>query len=123
MSTNAQIASVLAESAEAHELAKVHDVHTLMGKLKEWYESVYGKIAADFADWHWHATTLKNQVTGETVIGGSDADKSSPAADGAGSGPQPEPAGDAGEPPAAAPVDETLASPAESAAEPIAPAA
>jgi hypothetical protein len=110
MSTNAQIAGVLKESAEARALALEHDVHTLMGKLKAWYESVHGKIAADLADWHWHATTLKNQVTGET-----DADKSSATPGNAGSEPQPDAPSDADNasatpgnaPDATAPVVET----------------
>lgn len=68
MSTNDQIQSALKDGAikeEAAQLAVENDVHTLMGKLKALYERVYGEIKADLADWHWHATKLKNEVTGE----------------------------------------------------------
>ena len=116
MSTNEQIASVLKDNEEAHALAAVHDTHTLMGLLKELYERLHGAVAADLADWHWHATTLKNSLN---ATGEPHADDANPAADGAGSEPQPGTPVDAGEPPAAAPVDETQPTPDSTPTEPV----
>jgi hypothetical protein len=103
MSTSEQIQSALKGSEEAKALAAEHDVHTLMGKLKEWYERVHGLIAADIHDWHWHATTLKNSLNDPK--GEPDAADAPTPADGAGSPPEQTAAVESSDAPAAAPLD------------------
>lgn len=67
MDTNAQVHALLVDNARARASAAKMDAFTLMARLKDLYEEIWGRVALDVHDWHWQAVTLRNTLVAEKV--------------------------------------------------------